>query len=478
MRFLSLCALIYGASFVPAVFSQTSGNAEVEAEKHYKVAKAAEAKQDYGTAIREWKSIITLMPSLAEAHSNLGMMYYFAHRPGEAVASFRQAIQLSPHLVVPHLFLGICSYLISRPDEAIAELQLTLQLEPSNAIAKKWLGLSYAFHGDMVPAVAALQQASQQIPEEPEIQFHLARAYTRLATDCVRTIRDTWPDSAWDHLVQADQYRLQNRTEESQRQLREADARKPGLTTFRDSPFQPVHQLLANGKYAEAYEEAVRLRTKAPSTPELLYLIARASRELGFQGIENFAHLEPDSYRLHQLRAEYEAAGGNDVAAQAEYRKVLAAKPEAIHVHLALGELHVRRKEFDQAIAEFQQELKIDPYSAAALMQIGIAYRSLGDAERAVQSLKRSIEINANSGFSQKEIGIAYLQLSNAQSAIQHLERAKVLLKGEDDTLLYQLGRAYRLANQAAKAAEYNELYRQRLQQNRERLEAPSKVGN
>lgn len=460
------------------ICAQNPDKAKVQAEEHYKAAKAAEAKQDYETAIREWRSITALMPSMAEAHSNLGMMYYFAHQPKEAVAPFRRAIQLSPRLVAPHLFLGICSYLISRPDEAIAELQRTLQLEPSNAVARKWLGLSYAFHGDMLPAIAALEQAARQIPDEPEIRFHLARAYSRLATDCIRTIRETWPDSAWDHLVQADQYRLQNRTEESQRQLRETEAREPGVTTFRNSPFQSVHQLLSTGRYAQAYEEVVRLQTKAPATPELLYLTARASRELSFQGVENFARLEPNSYRLHQLRAEYEAAGGNDATAEGEYRKVLAVKPDAIHVHLALGELHVRRKEFDQAIAEFEKELKIDPYSAGALTQMGIAYRNLGDADRAVQSLKRSIEINVNSGLSQKEIGIAYLQLSNAQSAIQHLERAKMLTKGGDDALLYQLGRAYRLANQPAKAAQYNELYRQRLRENRERLEAPSKDGN
>ena len=483
------CCFVVAAAWalIPCTPMRAQSSRPTTLEEHYEAAKRAQARQDYEGAIREWKAIVGLAPQMAEAHSNLGMMYYFARRPADAIAPFRNAIRLSPKLVGPHLFLGISYYLLSRPGDAIDELKRTLQLEPHNEVARKWLGQSYVFSGDLPAGIATLEEARTQDSKDAEILFQLARAYGRLGNDCLRTIRETWPDSAWDHMVRADQYRLQGRTEEGARHLKAAKRLDPGLarlapgaalgggeslTTAADriSAVQEILGLVRSQEYAQAYAGAIHLQKRAPDSPESLYALAAASRELAIAGIEAFERMEPESYRLHQLRAEYEQARENSEAAEAEYRRVLTIKPNALQVHLALGNLLADRKQLQEAIAEYAKELEVDPYSAAALTQMGRTYRYLKENGRAAETLKRSLAINPNSAAAHKELGIAYSQSGQARLAIEHLERANSLAKGTDDAVLFQLSRAYRSANQPERASEYQEAYLQRLRNRRQRL--------
>lgn len=450
-------------------------------EAHYAAAKRALAQQDYEKAVREWNAIVRLAPGMAEAHSNLGMMYYFARKPEAAIEPFREALRLSPKLVAPHLFLGICYYLVSRPADAVAELRRTLELEPHNAAARQWLGLTYLFNGDLLQAVSTLKQALGNDPDNSEIVFGLARAYGRLSVDSLKAIRNGWPDSAWDHVVRADQYTVQGRSQDAARHWDEAQRLDPEACRLAraaaeqmEPPFQPG--LIRRADYEQAYTHAVRLRSRDGAIPETLYLLAAASRGLAAARIEAFARMEPNSHRLSQLRAEFEEARENHEAAEAHYRAVLAAKPDALHIHLALGRLHDDRRQFNEAITEYRKELDIDPYSTAALTRIGRAYRYLQENDRAIEFLKRSLDIDATSIAAHKELGIVYLQAGSTRLSIQHLERANLLSNGADDAVHYQLSRAYRSAGQTELATKYLDLYREKLRLNRERTGKPTEA--
>lgn len=420
-------------------------------QQHELRARAAQARQDFAAAAVEWKQIAALAPNLAEAHANLGMMYYFDRKPAQAIRPFLDAIRLAPKLVGPHIFLGVCYYLVSRPQEAISPLERALQLEPENALARRWLGLSYVYAGRTADGIVLIEQVRAADRSDADILFQLSRAYSRLATDCLLKIRESWPDSPWDHLVRADQYRLQGRTQEADRHSKQAVASPPKLV---------------------GYTAAAQDWKRTGDTPGALYTLAAAARVEALARVEEFARLEPGSYRVHQLRAAFEEARGDLEAAEAEHRKALALKPNALHVHAALGNLFLERKDFEKAIAEYESELKIDPYSTLALTQAGVASRYLQRHQEAIGYLKRSLAIDDHSSVAHKEIGIAYLNSQNAAAAIGHLERARTLTNGGDDAVYFQLSRAYRAAGQPARAAEYQEMLKQRLQQKRERLSA------
>ena len=97
---------------------------------HATLAGKAAQRRDFNTAASEWQTVIALAPQMAEAHSNLGMMWHFAGQYPKAISAFRDALSLNPKLLAPHLFLGIDYYLISHPRDAIPELRSALALDP------------------------------------------------------------------------------------------------------------------------------------------------------------------------------------------------------------------------------------------------------------------------------------------------------------------------------------------------------------
>lgn len=58
---------------------------------HAERARAAQQTGNFPTAAAEWEAIVKLDPGLPEAHSNVGMMWHFAHRYPKAILSFQEA---------------------------------------------------------------------------------------------------------------------------------------------------------------------------------------------------------------------------------------------------------------------------------------------------------------------------------------------------------------------------------------------------
>src|SRR5579863_5678411 len=78
-------------------------------------AQVAEAKEDFATAVREYKALVQAVPKNAELESNLGVALYFNHDFPQAVDELRRAEELKPSLYAPHLFLGLSMAQLGRP---------------------------------------------------------------------------------------------------------------------------------------------------------------------------------------------------------------------------------------------------------------------------------------------------------------------------------------------------------------------------
>ena len=66
-----------------------------QAVAHAQAAVRAEQRGDFATAVREYKSVVTLLPRNAEMQSNLGVALYFNHDLTQALKVFRTAINLN-----------------------------------------------------------------------------------------------------------------------------------------------------------------------------------------------------------------------------------------------------------------------------------------------------------------------------------------------------------------------------------------------
>jgi tetratricopeptide (TPR) repeat protein len=102
---LPLAALAVANLTAQTVPHQPLSNAEIQS--HFAAAQQAQRQNDYGTAEKEYKSVIALAPEFAEVHMNLGLVYQLQNRYPEAMTEFRRALKLKPSLTGANFFLGV-----------------------------------------------------------------------------------------------------------------------------------------------------------------------------------------------------------------------------------------------------------------------------------------------------------------------------------------------------------------------------------
>jgi len=91
-----------------------------------------------------FRKALGLVPGLAEAHTNLGLLLDQQGRSDEAERHYRQAIALGPESGTPHLNLGVLLAGQKRFPEAEAAYRRALELAPGSAVAWTDLGVLLA----------------------------------------------------------------------------------------------------------------------------------------------------------------------------------------------------------------------------------------------------------------------------------------------------------------------------------------------
>jgi tetratricopeptide (TPR) repeat protein len=120
------------------------------------------------------------------------------------------------------------------------------------------------------------------------------------------------------------------------------------------------------GKWAGAVEQYRALKDLAPREPEYAYQLGKAYLRLSEWSLRQIREIDPGSARLQQaLGHNYRVQGRTDQALRAFERAALA-DPTLPEVHLALAQIHLELKNWEDARREIERELAIVPESAGA----------------------------------------------------------------------------------------------------------------
>jgi tetratricopeptide (TPR) repeat protein len=465
-------------------------------EEFYQRARQAQERGDYAHAAREWEAIVQRAEGLAEAHSNLGMMYHLNGEYGAAIQAFRRALQLNSKLLAPSLFLGIDYYLTSRTEDAIEQLRRALALDPRNGVARKWLGMSYAHAGDFPTAAEHLRLGRIEDPNDIDLLFHLGRVYSRICYRSYESLRLLASESAWQHLLAGEKHLDQGHFERARAEfhLVLADPRwqeavrltmaganpesvvsaMPRIQQGAASGDRPgrARQLLMKGDTVTALELFATLQKADPDNAEYLYFVGRCAEKLALEILQQFLRIAPDSYRAHQLKAEYRLAQNNHGEAIAEYRRALSLKSNAIQIHLALGAIYENQGDYETALAEYHDELKADPFSALAMERVGTIYVRLHQASEAKKYLLQAVRISPNSAETHKALGKAYLQDGLYAEAVRHFELALQKAATTDPSVYFQLSKALRRTGKVEAAEQNSIIFRRALAERLQRLQS------
>jgi Tfp pilus assembly protein PilF len=265
---------------------------------------------------------------LVGAHMNLAYLYLLKREPEKSIASLKEVLRLEPANADALYRLAWLLHSQGRYDECIA---VAGKLEGTDARFAPLLGVvgdAYLKKGDKAGAVSALKRAVELSPGEPSYHFALASAWLRHPPD-----------------------------------LQEAEAAFRKFMTLRPDDAQGQlhlgYVLLKQKKHAEAREWLERsTRAATGSTPEAFYylgLIAQGQNE-DAQAIELF-------------------------------EKSIKLAPLFGHVHVALGALYLKLKDYPRAQAALETGAKLSPEDSKAHYNLALLYARLKQPERAREEM-------------------------------------------------------------------------------------------
>lgn len=146
-----------------------------------------------GDAIEAYKAAIASNPDLAQAHSNLGLIYNQQHNYAGALTEFRKALAINPKDAIT--YNGIGAALRAERDllGAVKNWQTAVSLDPSLATAHYNLGTAYEIQKELDKALDSYQQAVKN-------DYRLGEAYYRMGLIMTRKNR---PEEAAEKFTQA-----------------------------------------------------------------------------------------------------------------------------------------------------------------------------------------------------------------------------------------------------------------------------------
>ena len=450
----------------------------------YEEARRAQAAGDNKTAIEKYEQIVQLRPNLAEAHSNLGTLYYEQRQVDHAVKSFEAALKLKADLAAPNFFLGLIAFNARKYEVALRRLKKSEALDRSNFLIELYLGYTYFAQSHFSDSIRHFEKAEKLDPVNPDAFYHLSKAYRQLAKQFFGALQKEFPDSYHTHLARAHVYEREGNLKQAELAYRRALQMQPTNERL-NQKLQAVVQKKADpsvkstvgelpddlvdgstnflynrpsgGKIQELlqlYRNRVRnLGKEAAQSSEALFFLAEYHQGLSYLASLWVVATDGDSYRAHQLQGQSYEKVGKDEEAIREYRKALEVSPDLQGVHFAIGNLYWVKNLDEEALVELENELKIDPHHPNALYEIADIFYKRGQLNDAEEFYLRSLKHDP--GIVEAYLGVEriYSTRNDHEKALKSLRKV-VELAPENATPHYRMATIYRKLGDATKARE------------------------
>ena len=238
--------------------------------------------------------------------------------------------------------------------------------------------------------------------------------------------------------------------------------------------------LLEAGEPDAALKSLNGLSPADSGSAEAAYWRARCYEKLATAAYLRLYRADPDSYRVHQLMGDLEAAKGDDAKAIEEYRAAIAGKPSAPNLHYSLGHLLWKDLKVPEARVELEAELAMNPRHAGALNDLGNTYLFEHEPDKGLPYLTRALAANPGNADIHRDLGTAYSELRDFHKAEEHFKIA--VTNDHDGAVHYKLARVYQALGEKEKAAKefalsstLNRESHEKLEKQTERLGAVTK---
>ena len=457
----------------------------------YSKAQAAQRVGDLQTAARHYEKLVLLRPDLAEAHANLGSIYYQIRDDNKAVRALEKAVRLNPRLAAPHFFLGVVASRSRNHEKAIRHLEASATLDASNLVVPFYLGEAYFATRRYSDAVTAFEKATSLGDLRADAYYYLSKTYGELSKQALDRLNGKHPGSfrvqlarahfhegrrKWKEAEKAYQAALKKRPQAAGLEARLQWVRRNALSDGPGGPPPPLPEteatmlgLLYMPPPAREIDVLIRKHRNRlhPSAPvsdseEELYRSAEDYQIGSYLAARWISENDPGSYRAHQLRAQLHESRGETDDAVREYHAALRLKPDLQNVHFAIGSLLWSLSRFDEAMPELEAELRTNPNHPEALYEIADILQVRGQNAQAKKHLLESLRQKPDLVEARLAIERIYFAEGRFDKALEQM-RTVVRLSPTDPTPHYRLSMLYRRLGNAEEARRELEEF-QRLQ--------------
>lgn len=157
----------------PATAESSEADKKLAAVRHYNEAVKAHLSGKLSDAISEYKAALESNSSLAEAHSNLGLIFNQQHNYAGALSEFRKALAINPKDAITYNGIGAALRAERDLQGAIKNWQTAVSLDPKLATAHYNLGTAYEIEKEYDKALDSYKNAVGN-------DYRLGEAYYRM----------------------------------------------------------------------------------------------------------------------------------------------------------------------------------------------------------------------------------------------------------------------------------------------------------
>ena len=420
------------------------------------------SSNEWPSAVVHFQNALAASPDRAGLHAELGEVLLRAGKVNPAIHEFDEELQRDPDGLRALVRRGEAKLIQDNVAAALLDWEKAVAIDVEQS--RKILGLRETGFGDTAleqlpdSAREKLQKLAEDLRNRNSPAAHLALAFlaeqdgnvdeaeaeSKLAASTVKTKDVSGRECTEERVKLALQHEEYSRIAPCAGKI----------VTPRSSP---KFRLLVAGALVEAGESEAALKALegipvAESTSaEAAYWRARCYEKLATAAYLQLYQAEPNSYRLHQLMGDLEAAKGDDGKAIEEYRAAVALKPSVPNLHYSLGHVLWKDLKVPEARAELDAELVLNPRHPGALHDLGDTYLLEHQTAKALPYLEKALASDAENPDIHRDLGSAYSELGDYAKAEDHFKIA--LSADHDGSVHYKLARVYQARGEKEKAA-------------------------
>lgn len=425
------------------------------------LAESYAASSEWPSAVIHFQNALAALPDRAGLHAELGEVLLRAGKVNQAIREFDEELRRNPGNLRALVRRGEARLIQDNVDAALQDWEISLAIDVEQT--ERILGLREAGFGDSAleqlpdSTREKIQKLAEQLQTRNSPAAHLALA---LLAEQNGNLSHATAESGLaalshrkdplDGKCTETEVNLALHREEFSRIVPCADE----VLTSRTSPelrMRVASALLEVGHADAALKALEGLPATDRVSAEAAYWQARCYEKLATTTYLRLYQADPDSYRMHQLMGDLEAARGDDAKAIEEYRAAIALKPSSPNLHYSLGHLLWKDLKVPEARVELEAELATNPRHAGSLNDLGNTYLLERQPNMALPYLLRALAANPGSPDIHRDLGTAYSELRDYRKAKEHLELA--ISTDHDGSVHYKLARVYQALGEKEKAS-------------------------